>query len=325
MEITKLRLKHGLEIARKMQGLEKQDYVFHFKEKIYLTPSGALLVALALKNLNESSSIELTGIESNSYAKTMRFFNTIDSEYGCNNNKKTGRYIPITRYSEKDIRTNEFQDLKIDKNTNIERIALDLSKILLQQDEEVIGEGEKALSYILREVLRNIPEHAKTNDMWICAQYWEKERRVEVAIADEGIGIFESIRSNMNYVSDVKSNEGALEYVLYPGVSESFTKNKKKELGEWDNSGFGLYVIKRLCEETGGIFCIASQNDYLLIEDSKQEKGKTNFNGTFISISLRVDRLEEVSELIKKIVKEGQKEAKKHKNRINKASAKSRS
>lgn len=55
------------------------------------------------------------------------------------------------------------------------------------------GELHKLLTYLIREIIRNTPEHAETDTVWVCGQYWPSYELAEIAIADEGIGIYNSI------------------------------------------------------------------------------------------------------------------------------------
>ena len=45
---------------------------------------------------------------------------------------------------------------------------------------------QKLMTYLIREILRNIPEHAESHKAWICGQYWS-DNTAEIAILDEGI------------------------------------------------------------------------------------------------------------------------------------------
>ena len=51
------------------------------------------------------------------------------------------------------------------------------------------------MTYLIREILRNIPEHAEESSAWICGQYWN-DQTAEIAIVDEGIGIKKSLQRN---------------------------------------------------------------------------------------------------------------------------------
>ncbi len=126
------------------------------------------------------------------------------------------------------------------------------------------------LQYLLREAIRNIPEHAETDDVWLCGQYWHNRDLAEIAILDEGIGIFKSISHNQVHRAYISSNEEALRWALKPGVSVAFIPSRgQRDDDPWANSGYGLYMISEICKLTEGWFTLASGDDcirvYLII------------------------------------------------------------
>jgi hypothetical protein len=94
------------------------------------------------------------------------------------------------------------------------------------------------LSYSLRELMRNVFEHSETDSLYYCAQYWPKSSKVEVAVADFGIGIRRALSRNPNFRFD--SDKEAREYSLLPSVSGA--THRERSSGTWFNSGYGLYM-----------------------------------------------------------------------------------
>lgn len=50
--------------------------------------------------------------------------------------------------------------------------------------------------------------------MWVCGQYWPSFELAEIAIADEGIGIYNSITQNHAHEEYITDNEKALQWAL---------------------------------------------------------------------------------------------------------------
>ena len=58
------------------------------------------------------------------------------------------------------------------------------------------GDVYETLSYSVREVMRNVLEHAQVESFGIGAQYWPTKSRAEVAMVDRGIGLQASLSRN---------------------------------------------------------------------------------------------------------------------------------
>jgi len=113
----------------------------------------------------------------------------------------SGTYIPLTKINIKELLSKEiFAGHYIDQGDIIEIESKRLSRILSQNQTEM----QKVLQYLIREAVRNIPEHAETNDVWICGQYWHNRDLAEIAILDEGIGIYNSLIKNTDSLEKIE-------------------------------------------------------------------------------------------------------------------------
>lgn len=200
----------------------------------------------------------------------------------------------------------------------IEKEAAKLAEVLAQGQ----GEFKKILTYLLREMIRNIPEHAGSEDVWVCGQYWWTRDEAEIAILDEGIGIFESLSRNASHREYVSDEREALRWAIRPGVSESFSPARgQKSKGVWANSGYGLYMIKNICCKLGGRFDIASKGAYLrCYADGRTQAGFTSLPGTAVGIRLHPSRLKNMDALLTEIRISGAEEARTIKNAFKEAS-----
>lgn len=66
--------------------------------------------------------------------------------------------------------------------------------------------------------------------MWICGQYWPLDDLAEIAIIDDGIGIYRSMIKNKAHRECIKTNLSAIEMALKAGISESFSLHQKIEM-----------------------------------------------------------------------------------------------
>lgn len=160
-------------------------------------------------------------------------------------------YLPIT---ELDFHTMHRKEIDkgnlIEMGNLIESESEKLSKILSRNNKEL----QTLLTYLLREILRNIPEHSNSTKAWICGQYWTNNT-AEIAIIDEGIGIKNSLQKNVVHKKYISDDEDALRCSVKAGISQAFQPAKKNKSDEiWANSGFGLYMASEICKDLEGSF-----------------------------------------------------------------------
>lgn len=246
------------------------------------------------------------------YAGTMGFFKYISKELEIGkmpgDAKGSSNYIPITLIQFNELQKTEYREGNyIILGELIERKAGDLSRVVDRGNVEL----HKLLTYLIREIMRNTPEHADTDKLWICGQYWPSYNLAEIAILDEGIGIFQSITKNHFHRNNIKDNQTALQWALKAGISDAFEPSKKKASDDvWANSGFGLFMVSEICKYLKGNFCLISYGDYILIDNNKEEIGTTSFKGTAIRIKVPCNEVVNAQHIISKIASEGEKQSK---------------
>lgn len=263
-----------------------------------------------------------------SYAGTMGYFKYISEsiDYGKSPGEALGssNYIPITNISLKELQADALENggsLAI--GDLIEKESSRLSKVVDRGNPEL----HKLLTYLIREILRNTPEHAKILDMWICGQYWPSYNLAEIAIIDEGIGIFRSLSSNHAHSEYIKTNLDALKWSLKAGISDAFRPDRKQNLYDtdvWSNSGFGLYMVQNICKKLNGSFCLISGEDAILIDNHGVKHKKALFEGTSIRIRVPTDRISNAQAIIDEIAGQGEAEAALIRNAFSKASTPSK-
>lgn len=255
-----------------------------------------------------------------SYGEHMGFYNAIGVELAQRSPAaSTSTCIPLQKISLPALRAKYIAQGKFLYDGDIiELEAAKLADVLAQGQSEL----KKVLTYLLRETIRNIPEHSGTEDVWICGQYWRSRDEAEVAILDEGIGIFRSLSKNVSHRKYVLDEREALHWAIRPGVSEAFAPARgQRDMDVWANSGYGLYMIKNICCKLGGRFDIASKGAFLrCYANGRTKAGFTCLPGTAVGIRLQPSKLCSVNELLDEIRAAGISEAQTIQNAFKEAS-----
>lgn len=176
------------------------DVVLDFSRMTNFDPLPMLMAGAIIKRFRyqyHDNTFSISGINGKSYAGTMGFFKYLSESIsvGKSPGEATGssNYIPITPISIRSLQERAFRDGgSIEIGDMIERASARLSRVIDRGNKEL----HKLLTYLVREILRNTPEHAQADEMWICGQYWPTYQLAEIAIIDEGIGVFQSITRN---------------------------------------------------------------------------------------------------------------------------------
>lgn len=253
----------------------------------------------------------------NTYAKTLRFYSSLGLGIG---------QTPDTDYRPRDSGANFIPIMKcplasihqsVDEYDEIKSIANRIAIVASRGKEEIF----KYIRYCLIEILRNIVEHSESKHFWYCAQFWPSEfggNCVEIAIMDEGIGIHESLKNEL----DKDDINKALRFSLIPGCSSKPTTHY---IDDAENSGFGLYMISEIGKAYGD-FIIASNKDLLKIacnkddslkkdeEDEEIEVADSTFlRGTIIRLRLNIDKLEKYELKLEELRTKGLQQAEQYK------------
>lgn len=320
----------ALIFSKQLTELDSTDNViFNFSKSWKVRPLGMLVIGAIIRKYRTKypdNDFKISGYEDKSYLGTMGFFKYISPQLGIGKfpgeSKGSDNYIPITAI--------EFNELKEDnyKKGNyavmgnlIEEESGRLAKVISRDNTEL----HKLLTYLIREILRNTHEHAKTDTSWICGQYWPSYDKAEIGIVDEGIGIFESLTLNEAHKKYITDNKCALQWALKAGISESFRPSKRDGgKDEWANSGYGLYMASEICKYLHGSFLLISYGNYILIDDGNTEIGETSFEGTAIRMEIPTNNINSAKDIISHIANKGESESKKIKNAFKTASVPSR-
>ena len=169
-----------------------------------------------------------------------------------------------------------------------------LAKLLTRSAQTKVN---RPLAYCLREVIRNVFEHAETDRCAFCAQRWS-DGTVELAVIDQGRGIRRSLEEKMQ----LKSDEEALYTAIRPGVSSKLSYDPDDH---WGNSGFGLFVLSELGRELG-VFRVISGAAGMRSANGEFQPELAGFNGTAIQLRLRRPQGVNFGDFIESIIARGE-------------------
>lgn len=332
--IPDLRSVNTIELIKKMNEIcirGNTDIEFDFQSE-WVDPLGMILCCSSIKSLREKhkdiSMTMLDPTEANAadYAGHMGFFKYVSDLINIGNRPGEApggyNYVPITiidfdELQRREIASGNYCEL----NDTIENESQKLANVLCQSDNNM----KQLFSYIIREILRNTPEHSESNQAIICAQYW-KNGKAEIAILDEGIGIKNSLRKNAVHREYISTDLDALESAVQPGISQAFSPDRmNRSENAWSNSGFGLYIASEICKRLDGEFWMVSGNNAIRLNQYKTTTFETSFKGTAIGIKLNASELKDSNKLISEIAINGEEIAKKNRNAFKTASEPSKS
>lgn len=285
---------------------ETERIVYDYKNMTgRLEPLGMLLVGSKIREIiRKYEYIQQAdrNFENKMYAANMGFFKSVNQDFGksCYDRRGTNNFIRINCENIKESYTKAFElGYGSDINRYIEKgIAEDISQVLSRGNSEI----KKIIKFCIVEVVRNIYDHSKSRDLWYSGQFWPSENLVEIAILDEGDGIYNTLKNNKRII--VNNPEEALKFSLVPGVSKNSATMKNIDVN--GNSGFGLYMIKSICDVAGS-FTLISSGKCLNIENGRQEIFEADFSGTAIRVRIKTSKLDDIKvcNLIRSLSQEG--------------------
>lgn len=310
-----------------------ETYTFDFSNITDYEPFAMLLSSAAIRQFCTNKNLTPEQYKANyvddknfTYAGHMGYFQSAGFPLGRKPGEAPGgaTYIPLTKINVEQWVQNSIQAGRyLEQVDIIESESKSLARVLGQKNPELC----KLFQYLIREAIRNVPEHAGTSEVWICGQYWRNRpgHPAEIAILDEGMGIMQSLCCNRRHREFISNNKEALEWAIKPGVSASFDPGKgDKGNNPNANSGYGLYIISEICRMTDGRFTLLSETDCLDMYQCFSNKRTTNFQGTAVAIRVNTDRIQNYQEVIDAARKRGEETAATIKNAFKRASVPSK-
>lgn len=286
-----------------------KDFIFDFQGKGLDTPFGMLFLSFAINKFiaeHPEAKCKPVNYEERWYASHMGYFQTCGFEIGKLPGQAQGSdtYIPITV-----MKVSDLQKQAVKENREVGDVIEDhsrrLSNVLLQQSD---SPSVDILTYSFRELLRNVVEHSKSETLAFCAQFRQKAKQAEIAILDTGVGIRNALSNNPHLT--IEGDHQALNLAIMPGISGKMFKGvKKNPYDGWQNSGYGLYAVSRLCGH-GGKFTLCSGDTALALKPESRDYHPASHQGTALRIILSASEFKNAKSTLAKIMKEGDKQAK---------------
>lgn len=135
----------------------------------------------------------------------------------------------------------------------------------------------QAMSYCFYEILDNVLTHSGKELGTVITHYNSTEHILSFLVADDGIGVQESLSENENYAGI--SEPDALKMC----IKDSITDGK--------GMGFGLYSTSLLARNAGLRFEIRSGNHTMLVQEGRELTTDCDFwQGTIVYLQLRTNK-----------------------------------
>ena len=287
LDLGNVGIKKVSEAARLISTTESDEVVLALFNRGDCTSFSFLLLSQAIKKYISSTDkkelfqLETDGESAYEFADCIGFLKEIGLSSVAYNNDD---FLPIT-----DIDIRHRQREEAEKNEFYETGEM-VEKISKEIALSYFGKSEtaKLVGYLLRESIRNAPEHGHKNVVKVCLRKDDEAKFLEFAVADEGIGIMESLKSNIAHAAYVNSHSEALRWAIKPGISVAFHPAfGQKSRDVWANSGFGLFMISEICDQMGGEFYLAS-GDACLIKKAGTpvETFRSCVSGTIVGLKI---------------------------------------
>ena len=267
----------ALNIASDISSLDLPDtenLLFDFTKYSENNPFSNLLIANSIRvyRENHKNKCQLRP-NHETYLSHLGFYQMIGADYGkqLGEARASDNYVPITKIT---FGGDFYQTIE---EKSKELIAL------LKFDERL----SNFLEYLFLETIRNVYEHADINEVYLSAQKWPSKKMLEIAISDTGCGVYNSLRKYRAYSNT--DEKTLIKLACDPGVSSRSNFSYLGKHDVWRNSGYGLYLLRKLSVAYGGSFLICSGN-YALREDNSCIKIlKTKYQGTTVAIRIKTD------------------------------------
>lgn len=281
------RLNYGPQLQQTLDALENIRNVpkvsINLANLEFARPVASLVIGAKLRDVlkqreRSDYTTYLEGLKrdsaAQSYLRHMGFFDYCGFENIGNSVGEasgTTNFMPITCIEKETLLAltqapyRKMRDVILDESQKLAAILVDPNQL---------PDAYWSIAYSIREVIRNVFEHAGASHCFVCGQRWGNGQ-VQLGIIDSGIGIRHSIKSTVPVIDDCD----ALNKVVLPGLSRS--NNKANNI--FDNSGYGLYVLSEIGREYGR-FTLGSGKACLRISKRGEVNDHFRFTGTVVGL-----------------------------------------
>ncbi|MDH2879779.1 ATP-binding protein [Bacillus cytotoxicus] len=308
-----------LPLAHQLNDLSNIDHIiFNFNDLDFFTPTGIVFLCSMIENCYRKGK-EVTFIydEMNSkvrgYGEWIGFFEVANIKSG-RGARSGDTYLALCKEKVQSF-VEESSSLKESVEQRLEKLSNEIVSLLTRNS--VIKKNEMAkdnLIYAMREIFRNIFDHSQAVNFWYVGQYYPydgfveltigddgfveltigDDGFVELTIGDDGVGLKETVPFDIEDIwFDRNTHKKAIDLAIQAGVSA--LSNHAYAPEEYKNSGFGLNMVKKLCEFAEGSFLIATGDSAIHYTKDFNQELDTYYEGTFIRLRLNTHKLTNVS------------------------------
>ena len=214
----------------------------------------------------------VTGDRVDGYVSRMDYYKILGIEHpeGFRRHPGGDRFIPMSL---------------VEENMSINDTAAALRNVIMAH----LPFSESAMDaadYAFGEILDNVIQHSAADVPGVtAAQYYPKSSRVEICVADCGVGIPASMAENPLYLG--LTNQGLLEKALQPNEGQYIGRS---EFGTNKVSGgVGLSIAAKMCATLGGSLWVVSYGASIGVSNSGARRvGDLYYPGTVVVMDIPV-------------------------------------
>lgn len=265
---------------------------------------------------HERAVINIDNSHGSSYLKNIGFFKALKIDKFKTQTIKfdtSKRHIPIIRFSyDYYQQINPLFDINHNITNEMKRVSSQIFDYVHFENEQSKLKSVNAMTFLLREIIRNVFEHSKADYHTIAMQIQESNNRIEIAILDEGVGIASSYTTNPLFRNYTQNPVKALDRALTPGSSRMYNNEVEisRKTTTWPNSGFGLFMCSRICARLHGSFNLISSGHHVRMtysEESNEYKRDYFHNplkGCAIGMEFNLEELSLYDKIYSKVLEE---------------------
>lgn len=274
--------------------------VFTFEGLKWIDPSGAVILLETIENLNQEdvdvSFLSIEGISHKSaisYGKAMGIFQELGLTNGPSR-KEGPTYLAPRKVNISEV-YEDLADSKISLETYHDGLAAKIiRKIFNFTSETDESEKERLFLYVVNEIIRNIFDHSKTEYFYYASQYINYTSIVEMVISDRGVGLKETIPFDEEEKWFERDTSNAAIYkAITPGLTAGSNHGSVPQ--GYENSGYGLAIVKNIITSAKGTLSIASGDSSICFGEDEDQLEPCSIQGTVVRLRLDLGNLEQVS------------------------------
>lgn len=224
--------------------------------------------------------------------------------------KKNNLISPITKDTLKLVEIYKF-NVDVLKKESYEKM-LYIGEVIEEKSKDILRNFNIDLkirnfyAYILREIMRNVPEHSESKIYYLAC--YKSDNEFAFKVVDKGITIKESLNRNPRF--DIYDDKSAVSFAVKPGITRSYKRDPYRD-DVWQNSGFGLYMVSSLMKKLGYFELKSGSGKIIVMKDKENDLMSINkIIGTEVLIVIDRRININISETLKELSTKGSELAK---------------